>query len=124
MAVLGAAAANAGGDSPFPGKWRIVAVRGVDSFDASKTLFEVGPDGRVSTTVGCNRMVGSPVVEGQRVAFGAMAATRMACPPPLDALETKYAAALAAARSFRRDGTKLLILDGAGDPAITLERVD
>jgi heat shock protein HslJ len=124
MTALGVAGAQASGDPPFLGKWRIVEVRGADAFDTSKTMFEVAADGRVATTVGCNRIVCMPTVDRDRMTFGAMAATRMACPPPLDALETKYAAALEAARTWRAEGTKLLILDGNGETAVTLERAD
>ena len=52
--------------------------------------------------------------------FGAMAATRMACPPPPDQVETIYAAALAAARTWRIVGTKLVLLNGSGEAEVTL----
>ena len=122
MTALGVVGAQAGGESSLVGKWRIEAVRGANAFDPSKTMFEVSPDGRVATTVGCNRIVGAPAIEGNRVTFGAMAATRMACPPPLDQLETKCLAALAAARSWRIDGTRLTLLDDAGETAVSLRR--
>jgi heat shock protein HslJ len=40
-----------------------------------------------------------------------MAATRMACPPPLDQLETRYLAAFAAARSWRIENGALTFAD-------------
>jgi len=33
------------------------------------TIFEVAADGRLSTSVGCNRMVGQPAVDGRRIGF-------------------------------------------------------
>ncbi len=124
MTVLGGAGALAAGAPPLVGKWRIDEVRGADRFDAGKTLFEAAADGRVSTTVGCNRIAGKPAIDGDSITFGPMAATRMACPPPLDRLESKYLAALDAVRSWRIEGTKLLLLDAKGERAVTLERAD
>ncbi len=53
-----------------------------------------------------------------------MAATRTACPLPLDGLEKRYMAALAAARSWRIEGTKLMLLDAHGGTAIVLEKAE
>jgi heat shock protein HslJ len=53
-----------------------------------------------------------------------MAATRMACPPPLDQLETNYLAALETARSWRIEGPTLILLDQGGEAAVTLTRAE
>jgi heat shock protein HslJ len=116
--VWGVAAA----DDPLVGKWRIERVRGAASVDAAKTAFEVAPDGQVSSTVGCNRIVGKPGIAGDRLRFGPMAATRMACPPPLDRLETAYLGALDAVRSWRIEATRLTLVDERGDAAVVLVR--
>jgi heat shock protein HslJ len=124
MTALGAVGALAGGESSLVGKWRIETIRGAGAFDASKTIFEISPDGRVATTVGCNRIAGAPTIVGDRVRLGAMAATRMACPPPLDQLETNYLAALETARSWRIEGPTLTLLDQGGEAAVTLTRAE
>jgi heat shock protein HslJ len=111
-------------DDPLVGKWRIERVRGAASVDAAKTAFEVAADGQVSSTVGCNRIVGKPSLAGDRLPFGAMAATRMACPPPLDRLETAYMAALDAVRSYRVEGARLTLVDEAGQAAVVLARAE
>ncbi len=123
MIALGATGAFAG-DSPLAGKWRIEAVSGAGALDPSKATFEVTPEGQVGSTVGCNRIVGKPKIDGESIAFGPMAGTRMACPPPLDQIEAKYMAALEAARSFRIEGAKLTFVDAQGDALVTLMRVD
>lgn len=89
---------------PFKGDWKIVAISGAPAFDPGKTGFKALPDGHVASTVGCNRIVGSPEVDGARATFGRMAATMMACPPPLDAVERAYLKALEGVRSWRKDG--------------------
>ena len=113
LTALGFLNAAAAGE-PLVGKWRIEHVRGGDSFDPATTLFEVTTDGRISSTVGCNRIVGKPSLKGDRLRFGPMAATRMACPPPLDQLETAYMASLDAVRSWRIEGTRLTLVDERG----------
>jgi len=121
LTALGFLDAAAAGE-PLVGRWRIEHVRGGDSFDPAKTLFEVTADGRVSSTVGCNRIVGKPSLEGDRQRFGPMAATRMACPPPLDQLETAYVASLDVVRSWRIEGARLTLVDERGHAAVVLVR--
>ena len=123
LAVMtGLVSAALAANPPFAGKWRIETIKGADAFDPSKTMFEVASDGQVSSTIGCNRMVGKATSEAEHLRFGPMASTRMACLPPLDQLETKYLAALDTVRAWRIDGTTLSLLDENGHATITLER--
>ena len=48
----------------------------------------------------------------------------MACPPPLDELERKYAAALEAARTYRVQGGKLILADEKGETVVSFGRAD
>lgn len=66
-----------------------------------------------SATVGCNQMVGSYTREADTLAFGQIAATMMACRPPLDKLERGLAAALEQTRSFVIIGQTLALRDAA-----------
>ena len=81
--------------------------------DKTKTELLVAEDGSVSTTVGCNRIVGKPKIDGDRIKFGTMASTMMACPGPLAQLEANYIAALEATRSFMIVEPKLTLLNDA-----------
>lgn len=119
LCVATTAAAASGG---LAGKWRIVAVSGAEGLDVSRAQAEFAANGRFASTVGCNRIAGKPAVSGQKLAFGPMMATRMACPPPLDAVERQYLSALEAVRSYRMEGGRLLFLDESGDGLVTLER--
>ena len=103
------------------GKWRVVSVSGAEALDASRTSAEFAGD-RFATTVGCNRISGRAEISGSRLAFGPMAATRMACPPPLDAVERQYLSALQAVRAYRIQGRTLVFLGAGGDSLVTLER--
>jgi heat shock protein HslJ len=111
-------------EDEMAGQWRIEQIRDAAAVDAAATSFEFLPNGRVAATIGCNRLIGQPEFRGGRIVFGAMAATRMACPPPLDALERQFSAALDAARRYRRDGARLVLSDDKGQPVVTLRRAD
>ena len=56
--------------------------------------------GRVSGTDGCNRIQATYTVAGDRIAFGPMAATRMAC-PGTESLAGRFEAALKGAQRWR-----------------------
>lgn len=124
LAFAAALAPARADEDSLSGKWRIERIEGADAFDTAKTSFELLPNGRVATTLGCNRMIGEPRIQGERISFGTMAATRMACPPPLDALERKYMEALQAVRAFRLDGPRLTLADEKGRPVILLRAAD
>lgn len=116
--ILPAAAASDG----LTGKWRIVAVGGAEGLDVSKAQAEFAANGRFSSTIGCNRIAGKPLVSGQKLAFGPMMTTRMACPPPLDTVERQYLAALEAVRAYRLAGKTLVFLGDGGEALVTLEK--
>ncbi len=120
--LLAAGPAGAAG-APFAGEWRVAGVSGAEPFDTAKTEMRLSGDGKFSSTVGCNRIAGAPRIEGDRVTFGPLATTRMACPPALGAAETKYLAALNAARSFRLEDSKLILLGENGEQLIVFARV-
>jgi heat shock protein HslJ/mannose-6-phosphate isomerase-like protein (cupin superfamily) len=56
--------------------------------------------GRVSGTDGCNRIQATYTVTGDRIAFGPIAATRMAC-PGMESLAGRFEAALKGAQRWR-----------------------
>jgi copper homeostasis protein (lipoprotein) len=66
---------------------------------------------RVAATAGCNRMMGGVETGPESVGFGQMAMTMMACPPPLDALERDFAAALEQSRGWQIAGQTLILTD-------------
>jgi heat shock protein HslJ len=109
-------------EGALSGKWRIVAVAGAEEFDVARARAEFAENGRFASTIGCNRIAGTPTISGARLAFGPMAVTRMACPPPLDAVERRYLAALEAVRGYRVEGGKLVFVNDAGEVLVTLER--
>ncbi len=76
-----------------------------------------------SATAGCNTMGGTAVREGDRLAFGAMRSTMMACGDPLDAREQALAAALRRTRSARVVAETLELRDETGATVALFESV-
>ena len=120
--LLAAETAGAAGAS-FAGSWRIAGISGVDSFDPAKTEMRLSGEGKFSSTVGCNRIAGEPRIDGDHVTFGALATTRMACPPALGAVEAKYLSGLNAARSFRLADSKLILVGENGEQLVVFARM-
>ena len=75
---------------------------------APSILFE---DGRFSGSSGCNRYGGSYTVEGEILELGEIASTRMACPPPGDAVERTYLGTLAGTAGWSTEDDELVLSD-------------
>jgi len=77
--------------------------------------------GRVSGSDGCNRFNGPYLSRGASLTIGPpLAATQMACPPPVMQQAARFNQALAATRFFRRDGANLRLLAADGSVRATL----
>jgi heat shock protein HslJ len=109
-------------DGRLVGRWRITEIAGVDGLDVSRTRAEFAQNGRFASTIGCNRIAGKPQISGATISFGGLMSTRMACIPPLDAVERAYTESLRAVRGYRRDGETLVFLGEDGNTLVRLER--
>jgi heat shock protein HslJ len=81
-------------------------------------------DRRVSGSGGCNRLTGTYELEGDRLSFGRIASTRMAC---LDGMgmdtESKFLAALQHVSRARITRQQLELLDASGSVVARFEAV-
>lgn len=109
--------------SSLTGRYRIASVAGAEGLDVARTRAEFAANGRFASTIGCNRIAGMPTISGSELSFGPMAATRMACPPPLDQVEGAYLEALRSVRGYRLSGKTLVFTGEGGEALVTLERV-
>ncbi|HMN47081.1 MAG TPA: YbaY family lipoprotein [Povalibacter sp.] len=80
-------------------------------------------DHRVAGSGGCNRMGGSYEIEGDRLEFGQMIGTMMACPQGMEQ-ERAFHQALARVKRWRLDGAMLELLDESGQAVLALQRRD
>ena len=85
--------------------------------EGTEVTAEFGTDGRVAGSGGCNRFSGEYTLEGDGLAIGPVASTRMAClePEGVGQQESAYFAALArvASWSFQEERLQLRAADGA-----------
>lgn len=76
----------------------------------------------VGGSTGCNRFTASYTVDGDVMEIGTVASTRMACPPPADAVERAYLAALGRVAGWRLDGSELVLVDEEGTEVLRYEQ--
>lgn len=79
-------------------------------------LLQDNADNSFWATLGCNQMGGTFESEGNTVAFSPMLSTMMACPPPLDRLETQFGKMLSEVVRFGVTGETLVLSDDTGKP--------
>ena len=96
--------------------WRLENLAGAAVQESTQPTLEFAADGRASGNGSCNRFNGVVTVAGDKIQFGGIAATRMACADAaLMRQEDAYFAALQAAERFEIDGETLRI-HAAGRP--------
>jgi para-nitrobenzyl esterase len=122
LLALGACAAGAQAPSPLAGtRWELVELRSPDDAigivrprDTSHYTLAFEPDGSAVLRLDCNRGRGSWRSEAPgRVEFGAVATTRMMCPP--GSLDARLGRELAFVRVYALEGDTLrleLMADG------------
>jgi copper homeostasis protein (lipoprotein) len=105
------------------GRWAFTSIGGRPPVDGAKGApsaeFKAGS---VAVATGCNRLAGKTRGSGTQLAMPALAGTRMACADALMAQEKAIGDALRATASFHIDGTKLELLDKAGNVVAELEK--
>ncbi len=124
LAALAASApVNAQGDLTGS-SWLAEDIMGGGVVDRARSTFQALPEGRVAGSSGCNRFTGNGVVSGGKVAIGALATTRMACPEALMKQEAKYLKALAASTRYEIGADELLrFYDATGAVTVRFSRV-
>ncbi len=116
LLVQRVASGDAAAALPLTGAWLAEDISGGGVIDYLQTTLEIAADGKVSGSGGCNRFTGSAAIDGDKITFGNLASTMMACTEAAMDQEHKFHAALADARSYRIDAgqRKLFLSDQAG----------
>ena len=94
-----------GGDSFVGVPWVLSA--GVDVGAGGSAPTATFTDKAVGGSTGCNQFTAPYTVDGDAMEIGTVASTRMACPPPADAVERAYLAALGRVAAWHLDGSEL-----------------
>lgn len=116
-----AAPAGAGEGVTLQREWLLEDIMGGGVIDRIQMTLDVKEDGSVSGHGGCNRFAGKAEIDGDRLKFGPLASTRMACLDVEMDQEQKYFEALGKVASFRIDEQqrKLFLQDESGATVLT-----
>jgi putative lipoprotein len=105
--------------------WKLVSLRGAAVQLADKQrephLILQPADRRVVGSGGCNRLMGSYTLDGERLAFSKTAGTMMACAQGVMALERAFLDTLPQVATWRIDGQQLELRDGQGTSLAAFE---
>lgn len=121
--MLAAFGARAGGDAGLVGAmWLAEDIGGAGVVDNVQSKIAIDGAGKVSGSGGCNRLVGSVQVDGDRITFAPPATTRMMCPPAVMDQEGKFIDTLLRARAYKLDEPFLRLLGEDGAELVRLIR--
>ena len=98
-------------------EWRLQALGETPALPQVEATLAFPESGRVAGFSSCNRYFGTYTLVQDKIAFGQMGMTRMACIGAAGEQEARYMAALQKAQTLRVDGVTLLItVDGQDKP--------
>lgn len=99
--------------------WRLVTIEGQPVLGGTNVTAVFSADARVSGNAGCNGYFGSAKVETGTLAIGPLGSTLMACPADgVMPQETRYLAALQAAKRFAVSGDELRLGRSTADATL------
>jgi heat shock protein HslJ len=119
LGIEGQAMADAAPEGPN-GKWIVEEIDGQPASGKAQVTIEIGADGQVAGSGGCNRFRGPAKIADSSITFGPVAATRMMCEPEISDQESKFFRALDAVRGWRFNGSGLILLDASGNSIFRL----
>jgi putative lipoprotein len=88
--------------------WRLDSLAGEPVLDGVQATLVI-QEGKVSGRGSCNSFFGPVTIEGEKISFGPLGSTRMACPETVSNQEAKYFEALHTAERFTIEGSSLSI---------------
>jgi heat shock protein HslJ len=114
LATLGAQSSDLAGTS-----WIVIGYNNgkqavVSTMAGTELTANFGTDGMLSGNSGCNTYSAAYQIDGNKIAIGPAATTRMACEQAVMDQEQQYLAALSTAATYRIDGNKLELRTAAG----------
>ena len=106
--------------------WKLVTLRGkaVEAPDRQREphLILQPAQTRVAGSGGCNRLAGGYTLAGERITFGRVAGTMMACPQGMEQ-ERLFLEALSMVARWRIEGQRLELVDARGEVLLRFEAV-
>lgn len=121
---LGLSAALAHAATLQGSEWKPLRIGDLQVPDESTAYVQFRSKGRLHGFSGCNRLFAEYQADDGQVFVGPVAATRMSCDESVMHRESALAAALENARTYLRDGQRLVLFDAAGQPLLELRQTD
>jgi len=107
--------------------WKLVTVgeRQAVAIDEAREAHLVlhADDARLAGSTGCNRMMGDYERDGDRLTFGQLATTMMACPGEVMELEREFLDALGDITNWQVEGENLTLVGEEGEALARFEAV-
>jgi heat shock protein HslJ len=98
-------------------EWRLEELGGARALENVQATLAFPEAGRVAGFSSCNRFFGTYTLVQDKIAFGQMGTTRMACMGPAGEQENRYMAALQKAKRVVVEGNAMLLhVDGQDKP--------
>ncbi len=108
--------------------WKLISFGPANNPTAANTepnpTITFDKDSKVSGSVGCNSLSGSFKVSGDKLVFGPIATTMMACDEKLMLQESTVLQVLGETAKFKLEGSKLTITSNSGDMVAIFEKVE
>jgi heat shock protein HslJ len=101
--------------------WRVTMI-GNDKIPADRGAMIAFGDGRMSGTVGCNRLGGDYKYGDKKLSVGPIMSTRMACPDPVGKQEMVFTGVLGALAATEFPGDGSMVLTGKDGTSLVLEQ--
>lgn len=92
--------------------WVLIDLGGSADLLGTVVTLELGADGSIGGSGGCNTYRGDFAVDGERISIGPLASTKRACPGPAGRIESTYLSALDAVGLWTVDAAGHLVLTG------------
>lgn len=104
------------------GEWLVEDINNRGVMDYAQTTLAFDAEGNVYGSGGCNRFKGSYDLSGDRLSFGPIATTQMACTEALNNQERAFFDVLASPLRVTFDDTGALVLTGEDGKSLTARR--
>lgn len=107
-------------------EWQAEDIASGGVIDRVPVTLRVEQNGSVSGSAGCNRYMGQATIDGDKITFGKLGSTMMACDEARMNQERKFHDTLAKVKTFRIDSAeqKLFLADEAGTDVFTFSAIN
>jgi heat shock protein HslJ len=105
-------------------EWKPILIDELPVPEETSAFVQFRSKGRLEGFSGCNRLFSDYEISGEHIVIGPVAATRRSCADSVMRRESALAAALENARTWYRQGIRLVLFDSTGRPVLEMRQTD